>query len=96
MKLKCYSKGILQKEEILPNGWVTRVIYRNVVNITNVDLSDFTSTYEKTIAIGENSDLKLIINDASFLRPIYDIMDLYKGIDIVSFECDENLIVVEW
>ena len=96
MRLKCYRDGILQKEEILPNGWIARVFYRNFANITNIDLSDFTSTYEKTIELEENCYLKMIINDAPFLKSIYDIMDLYKGIEIVRFECGENLIVVEW
>ena len=96
MKLKCYRGGILQKEEFLPNGWIARVSYRCGVNITNIDLSGFASTYEKTIEIRENSYLKIIINDAPFLNPIYDIMESYKGIQIVRFECDENLIVIEW
>lgn len=95
MKLKCYTNGVLKKEEILPNGWVSRVSYINS-DIVNIDLSDFTSTYEKTIEIGEDSKLKLIVNDAPFLESIYDIMDLHKGIEIVRFECDESLIIVEW
>ena len=95
MKIKYLKNGILQKEEVLQGGWVARVSFKNS-DIVNIDLSDFTSVCEEIIEIETNSFLKLIINDAHFLRSIYDIMDLYKGMEIVEFEYKETQIIVEW
>ncbi len=95
MKIKCFKNGILQKEEVLQSGWVARVSFNNS-DIVNVDLSDFTSVNEKIIEIEPNSFLKLIINDAPFLKSIYGIMGLYKGMEIIEFEYKETQIIVEW
>ncbi len=96
MKLKYYKNGVIQTEENLPNGWIAQVYYKKRVNITNINLTDFTNRYEKRIEISPDLYLTVIINDSPLLEPIYKVMDQYKGIEIVHFEYKETKIVFEW
>ena len=95
MKIKCFKNGFLQKEEVLREAWIARISFKDS-DIVNVDLSDFAEAEKKLIEIEPNSFLKITINDAPFFKSIYDIMDLYQGMNIVEFQSGEIKIVIEW
>ncbi len=95
MKLKYFRNRILEKEEELGKGWISRVCYENF-HVVNIDLSDIADSHEKIMEIFSNSFLKLIISDAPFLHTVYDIMDQYKGMKIVEFQSGEVQVVIEW
>jgi len=95
MKIKYFENGFLQKEEVLKDGWIARISFKDS-DIVNIDLSDFAEAEKKLIEIEPNSFLKITINDAPFFKSIYDIMGLYQGMKIVEFQSGEIKILIEW
>lgn len=96
MIVKYYNNGVLQEQEDIGRCWIARICKGRKMNMTTLDLSSFAKTYKKSIKTESGTVLELVLCDAPFLESVYAVMDLYKGMRVLEFEENDDLITVEW
>lgn len=87
MKIKFIKSGIIKSEEELGKGLVSQVQYKDL-NITNFNLPQVEQTI-KMIPIDQDASLVIKIIDAPYFQGVYEILNNYKGMKIVEFQCGD-------